>query len=426
MEVYSSNLVIHAQIKKELPSFTSDTSFLSRCDTQFASVFFKVSGIDGINGCRIDIESTKVTQKGTLMGPPPPLIKSTLGKTCTRVSQLLALSKSDNYQFPIVSLIHGKRGTGKTSTIQEATNHSGFHLFTIDGYTLLNETILESVAYLQLIFDKAAKSPPSALLLRHSPSLIIHPEVRNCIFEFMKTPKKVVIICTAEEIGQLEPIISMFSHTIEHTVSDESSRSLFFEANKQHLYPDSDLKTAVRDSAGFGVADLANCLAMGYVNAKERSAAYLKEEIFNSASYEEVDADDKKAVISSNTGLVDKNIDTLLENSGILIDKRDLSKALEKSRKLMSVMLGAPKIPNIQWDDIGGLSHVKEAILDTIQLPLARPELFANGLKRRSGCLLYGPPGTGKTLVAKAVATTLGLNFFSVKGPGILMLIQNC
>jgi peroxin-6 len=58
--------------------------------------------------------------------------------------------------------------------------------------------------------------------------------------------------------------------------------------------------------------------------------------------------------------------------------------------------------------------------METIQLPLERPELFAKGMKKRSGILFYGPPGTGKTLLAKAIATEFSLNFFSVKGPELL------
>jgi len=50
----------------------------------------------------------------------------------------------------------------------------------------------------------------------------------------------------------------------------------------------------------------------------------------------------------------------------------------------------------VSWEDVGGLAHAKKEILDTIQLPLTHPHLFASGLKPRSGVLLYGPPGTGK------------------------------
>lgn len=76
------------------------------------------------------------------------------------------------------------------------------------------------------------------------------------------------------------------------------------------------------------------------------------------------------------------------------------------------------QIPNVHWPDIGGLSHVRKEIMDSIELPLKYPHLFEG--TRRSGILLYGPPGTGKTLVAKAVATECGLPFFSVKGPELL------
>ena len=105
---------------------------------------------------------------------------------------------------------------------------------------------------------------------------------------------------------------------------------------------------------------------------------------------------------------------------GLPIANADFEQALTKARTSLADAIGAPKIPNVSWDDVGGLADVKSDILDTIQLPLERPELFAEGLKKRSGILLYGPPGTGKTLLAKAVATSCSLNFFSVKGPELL------
>lgn len=59
-------------------------------------------------------------------------------------------------------------------------------------------------------------------------------------------------------------------------------------------------------------------------------------------------------------------------------------------------------------------------VLRVVELPLKHPELFAGGLRRRSGVLLYGPPGTGKTLLAKAVATECSVNFLSIKGPELI------
>lgn len=99
-----------------------------------------------------------------------------------------------------------------------------------------------------------------------------------------------------------------------------------------------------------------------------------------------------------------------------LNSKQSVTAFLEQAVKPVSRT--SSQIPNIHWQDIGGLSHVRKEIMDAIELPLQHPELFQG--TRRSGILLYGPPGTGKTLVAKAVATECGLPFFSVKGPELL------
>jgi len=69
----------------------------------------------------------------------------------------------------------------------------------------------------------------------------------------------------------------------------------------------------------------------------------------------------------------------------------DLTSALGSARFSYAEAIGAPKIPNVTWDDVGGLSSVKSDILDTIQLPLEHPELFADGLKKRSG--MFVSPG---------------------------------
>jgi AAA+ superfamily predicted ATPase len=99
-----------------------------------------------------------------------------------------------------------------------------------------------------------------------------------------------------------------------------------------------------------------------------------------------------------------------------LCEQHEAGKDMEKGlRQFRATSSG---IPNVRWEDVGGLAVAKQEIIDTIQLPLQRPEMFK--LKPRTGLLLHGPPGTGKTLLAKAIATECRLNFIPVKGPELL------
>jgi len=79
------------------------------------------------------------------------------------------------------------------------------------------------------------------------------------------------------------------------------------------------------------------------------------------------------------------------------------------------------EVPEVHWDDIGGLEDVKRQLREMVEWPIKNPELFEQmGITPPKGILLYGPPGTGKTLLAKAVATESEANFIAVKGPEVL------
>ncbi len=79
------------------------------------------------------------------------------------------------------------------------------------------------------------------------------------------------------------------------------------------------------------------------------------------------------------------------------------------------------EVPNIKWEDIGGLEHAKQELMEAVEWPLKYPDVFrAANIKPPRGILLFGPPGTGKTLLAKAVANESNANFISVKGPELL------
>ncbi|XP_074561626.1 uncharacterized protein LOC141817915 [Curcuma longa] len=114
---------------------------------------------------------------------------------------------------------------------------------------------------------------------------------------------------------------------------------------------------------------------------------------------------------------------------------RAASKKALEHKKEISKRLGRPLIHTNQYEDviacdvinpdhidvefesIGGLEHVKQALFELVILPLCRPELFAQGklLSPQKGVLLYGPPGTGKTMLAKALAKESGAVFINVR-----------
>ena len=79
------------------------------------------------------------------------------------------------------------------------------------------------------------------------------------------------------------------------------------------------------------------------------------------------------------------------------------------------------EVPDITWDDVGGLDEVKKELQEAVEWPLKYPAIFERlKTKPPKGILLFGPPGTGKTLLAKAVANESECNFISIKGPELL------
>jgi transitional endoplasmic reticulum ATPase len=79
------------------------------------------------------------------------------------------------------------------------------------------------------------------------------------------------------------------------------------------------------------------------------------------------------------------------------------------------------EVPDVKWDDVGGLEEIKDALKETVEWPLKYADLFkAADTKPPKGIILHGRPGTGKTYLAKALASESGVNFISVKGPQIL------
>jgi len=78
------------------------------------------------------------------------------------------------------------------------------------------------------------------------------------------------------------------------------------------------------------------------------------------------------------------------------------------------------EVPEVSWDDIGGLQQTKDRLQEMVEWPQLYPDKFQEmGIEVPKGILMYGMPGTGKTLLAKAVANEANANFISIKGPEV-------
>ncbi|KAL1730041.1 P-loop containing nucleoside triphosphate hydrolase protein [Schizophyllum commune] len=307
-------------------------------------------------------------------------------------------------------LLKGSRGCGKQTTASWIAQRMGMHLMEVNCYDLLGDNDAQTQGTMRARFAQAAECSPCVLLLRHVDALAQNAQVqesgkepaivnvlRECMAEahqaWRVTEYPVVVVGTTSEAGQVPMgVLSCFKHEIAFEAPDEATRLAMLEILTRGLpiSPDVSIAHLAQQTAALVAANLKDLVKHAKAAAVGRTM---------------------RATGADAASLI---------AAGILLTAQDFDLALNKVRASYSTKVGAPKIPNVTWDDVGGLADVKADILDTIQLPLDHPELFASGMKQRSGILLYGPPGTGKTLLAKAVATSCSLNFFSVKGPELL------
>lgn len=115
--------------------------------------------------------------------------------------------------------------------------------------------------------------------------------------------------------------------------------------------------------------------------------------------------------------LIDLDEDTIdaevLDSLGVTMDNFRFALGVSNPSALRETVV---EVPNVTWDDIGGLDKVKIELQETIQYPVEHPEKFLKyGMSPSKGVLFYGPPGTGKTLLAKAIANESQANFVSIK-----------
>ncbi|KAJ4749245.1 hypothetical protein LUZ62_083650 [Rhynchospora pubera] len=344
-------------------------------------------------------------------------------------------------KFRFGLLLHGPSGCGKRTVVRYVAKHTGLHVVEYSCHDMLTSSGKGASAALAAAFKAAHRFAPCIMLLRHLDAFAnlpsnegsqsgqaratmissiikkyteplpwddqLHATKSDYADLFLVQPElssrhQVIVVASADTTEGLQPAIwRCFTHDISMASLTEEQRSTlisqkltgFTKMTNECDNPELMEKAAAQTS-GFMSRD--------------------KNAIFADVAENAVHQD----FISSTESTENEAIG--FEKEDVCSLEKEFLKALERSKKRIGSALGAPKVPNVKWEDVGGLEDVKKMILDTIQLPLMHKHLFSSGLRRRSGMLFYGPPGTGKTLLAKAVATECSLHFLSVKGPELI------
>ncbi|KAI8872210.1 AAA-domain-containing protein, partial [Ramicandelaber brevisporus] len=380
----------------------------------------------------VDPAQTAVTQSGTIRTRFPRQPQSSQTSSDPAINRLTKLFESSLHplartqELTCSILLHGASGSGKHTSVLTAAKTCGLHVYRVHVPRFVRESDDKTIAALETYFETAAQYAPCVFVLTGiemltrdgrgsaaggggggDPNAPMSPVVRaleKCVSTLSKQasfaerdnwPVAVVGI-TSSALDRLPSgLSSCFKFNIGIQVPAEPARQAMLTSllSKVTVAPDVSIKQLATQTASFVTSDLNNVVSKASLAAWERA----------------VSACTHSTLLIRDVAL-----------AGSVVCMADITSALAAARSMLSDTLGVPKIPNVTWDDVGGLASVKRDILDMVQLPMERPDLFANGVKKRSGVLLYGPPGTGKTLLAKAVATSCSLNFFSVKGPELL------
>ncbi|XP_039513124.1 peroxisome assembly factor 2 isoform X2 [Pimephales promelas] len=330
---------------------------------------------------------------------------------CSAVEKLLTVIQPHLSQSSLALnggcsvLLTGPSGCGKVTVVKAACRRLHLHLIKVDCVTLCADTAAACEAKMKSVFERAALHHPCVLLMRNLHLLgqrdgnETDSRVAASLCRLVADAHASVVVVGSVS-GQRElssDVMAAFVHQVAiESLSEEQRRAMLASLSDDLLLgKDVNLGKIAKHTAGFVLGDLCALLT----NAGKAAHRRLLKTYFPEAASDQDEED--------------------LCVSGVSVSSEDFSSALDVLQEAHSHAIGAPKIPSVRWQDVGGLQQVKKEILDTIQLPLDHPELLSLGL-RRSGLLLYGPPGTGKTLLAKAVATECTMTFLSVKGPELI------
>jgi transitional endoplasmic reticulum ATPase len=383
---------------------------------------FEVVGTRPKDGCVIVHPQTQIvieaqTQKGS---KPSGIAYEDIGglrKEIRRVREMIELPLRYPQIFerlgidaPKGVLLHGPPGTGKTLLARAVAHETEAAFISVSGPEVIHKFYGESEAKLRGIFEQARKSSPCIIFLDELDAIApkrenVQGEVEKrvvaqllALMDGLEARGQVIVIGATNLPNLLDPALrrpGRFDREIEIGVPDAISRKQILEIHTRGmpLAEDVDLGRLAAITHGFVGADL-EALCREAAMTTIRSVMPEIDFASNEVPYDVLLA-----------------LKVTMDNF--------LSALAEVGPSAMREVF--VEVPDVKWEDVGGLDTVKREIREAVEWPLKYAELFERaGIRPAKGILLHGPSGTGKTLLAKAVASQSGVNFISVKGPALL------
>jgi len=305
--------------------------------------------------------------------------------------------------------LYGPPGCGKTLLAKAVANESDANFYVISGPEIMSKFYGESEARLREIFQKAQETSPSIIFIDEMDAIApkreeVTGEVERrvvaqllSLMDGMGSRGNIIVIGATNRPNAIDPALrrpGRFDREIEIGVPDKAGRNEVLQIHTRNmpLAEDMDLKRLSDVTHGYTGADIASLCREAAMKALRR---YIPE----------INLEEERIPPETLEKMVVKMDD-------FMSAYREITPTAMREVYV--------EVPQVHWSEVGGLKRVKQELMESVEWPLKKPEVFQRmGIKPPRGILLYGPPGCGKTLLARAVATESEANFISIKGPEI-------
>mmetsp|Transcript_2390 Transcript_2390/g.6785 ORF Transcript_2390/g.6785 Transcript_2390/m.6785 type:complete len:813 (-) Transcript_2390:537-2975(-) len=322
------------------------------------------------------------------------------------------LFKSIGVKPPRGILMFGPPGSGKTLVARAVANETGAFFFLINGPEIMSKLAGESESNLRKAFEEAEKNSPAIIFIDEIDAIAPKREKTQgeverrivsqllTLMDGLKSRAHVVVIGATNRPNSIDAALrrfGRFDREVDIGVPDENGRLevLRIHTKNMKLHDDVDLEQLAKETHGYVGADIAALCT-------EAAMHTIRE---------------KMDVIDLEDDTIDAEV---LDSMAVT---QDHFKAALGASNPSALRETAVEVPNVTWDDVGGLDNVKRELQEVVQYPVEFPEKFEKfGMQPSKGVLFYGPPGCGKTMLAKAIANECQANFISIKGPELLTM----